>query len=514
MKILKSLLASSILATSIVFPTNAFAEEQITVSIDNQKLTFDVPPVIEDGSTLVPFRTIFEKLDLSVGWNTETNTVTGNKDGLTIQLKIGDKSSIVNGRAVSLDVPPKVIDGTTLVPLRFVAEASKGKVVWHQETRHIDIFFDQILNLHNASFSNDAVRLKSLLDSGVSVEAEKDFYTPLMKAVLGNAVDSVNQLISFGANVNAIIEEELVKDVYTTRTPLGLANESAEITKILLDAGANPNISMRDGNTILLDACANPDVGSNGYPEVIKLLLKAGAKPNVSDNLGWTPLLRAAAYGHEEVVEVLLENGADPNFQTVAKNDGVIKAQHKLKDYLNGKSIKYIFTKDKNFNYTWGASESQVRAVYSEEPSLVNKTENGNTQFIYNHVFDLGEKGKVRYTFGANGLSEVLFMTDSHSEFEIPYGVFTGQVIDLSEVYNNGEIPNTLNWDVGNITVDAYKKLYGNDVRGMSEMAIRSNELVLNAPFESYDSNILVSMYNSGTSEKPSYIASIRYIKK
>ncbi|WP_193726532.1 copper amine oxidase N-terminal domain-containing protein [Paenibacillus guangzhouensis] len=140
MRIMKSLLLSSLLATSIALPANAAsAEGQIQVFIEQQKINFDVSPVIQDGTTLVQFRTIFERLGYSVKWNQEVRSVTATKDGMTIVLYIDKNKAIVNDKEVTLEKAPSVINGSTLVPLRFVSETSGRKVVWSGATRTISI---------------------------------------------------------------------------------------------------------------------------------------------------------------------------------------------------------------------------------------------------------------------------------------------------------------------------------------------------------------------------------------
>ncbi len=111
----------------------------IKVFLEGEPISFSTPPVVEQGTTLVPFRAIFEKLGLSVGWEQSTQTVTGQKDGLTIKLSIGSKTAYVNGSERSLPVAPKVVQGSTLVPLRFVSEASSRDVAWDQATQAIHI---------------------------------------------------------------------------------------------------------------------------------------------------------------------------------------------------------------------------------------------------------------------------------------------------------------------------------------------------------------------------------------
>ena len=67
--------------------------EGITVTLDGAPLAFDVPPQIVEGRTLVPMRAIFEAMGASVEWDGETQTITAhNSDETVIVLKIGSNN--------------------------------------------------------------------------------------------------------------------------------------------------------------------------------------------------------------------------------------------------------------------------------------------------------------------------------------------------------------------------------------------------------------------------------------
>lgn len=106
----------------------------ITVLIDGVPVVFDQPPVLENGRTLVPLRAIFEALGATVEWNNNTQTVTATKGGTKISLQIGSTQMYVNGTVKTLDVPAKLINSRTLVPVRAVSEAFGCKVDWDQNT--------------------------------------------------------------------------------------------------------------------------------------------------------------------------------------------------------------------------------------------------------------------------------------------------------------------------------------------------------------------------------------------
>ncbi|HEY9060475.1 MAG TPA: copper amine oxidase N-terminal domain-containing protein [Pseudobacteroides sp.] len=111
------------------------AANPITVIVNNNIVKFDVFPVIENGRTLVPVRAIFEALGAVVTWNANTRTAIGVKGTRTVNIKVDSTDATINGIHKKLDVPAKIIQNRTLVPLRFISESLGSIVSWNGETR-------------------------------------------------------------------------------------------------------------------------------------------------------------------------------------------------------------------------------------------------------------------------------------------------------------------------------------------------------------------------------------------
>jgi len=111
----------------------------ITVEYEGKKLSFEVDPALETGSVLVPFRSVFEAFGLKVDWEPSKQRVSGSNDIVKIDMHIGQKTVTVNNEKVELYIAPKIINGSTMVPLRFVSE-SMGKLVdWDPATETVRI---------------------------------------------------------------------------------------------------------------------------------------------------------------------------------------------------------------------------------------------------------------------------------------------------------------------------------------------------------------------------------------
>ena len=107
----------------------------VTVVMDGEVLTFDMPPQLIGGSTMVPLRAIFERMGAEVDWYDPTQTVTATKGDTVVVLTIGDPYPTVNGVVWPLPQPAVLMSGRTLAPMRFVAEAFGGTVDWIHETQ-------------------------------------------------------------------------------------------------------------------------------------------------------------------------------------------------------------------------------------------------------------------------------------------------------------------------------------------------------------------------------------------
>lgn len=115
------------------------ANNEIKIRINGKFQTYDQQPIIQNGRVLLPMRGIFESLGADVYWNANTQTVIGMRDQVKVQLTIGSQTAFLNGERVYLDVPAQIVNGRTLVPLRFVAQSLGMKVEWDEQTRTVYI---------------------------------------------------------------------------------------------------------------------------------------------------------------------------------------------------------------------------------------------------------------------------------------------------------------------------------------------------------------------------------------
>jgi hypothetical protein len=120
--------------------TPSYGGGGIRVIVDGTPVNFGhVSPSIRNGRVLVPMRPIFEALGAQVEWNAATQSIRALVNGKSVILRLTARTAVVDGRIVRLEVPAQSWGGRTMVPLRFIAEASGAKVTWNPETSTAEI---------------------------------------------------------------------------------------------------------------------------------------------------------------------------------------------------------------------------------------------------------------------------------------------------------------------------------------------------------------------------------------
>lgn len=109
------------------------------LSINGSEVEVVTPYVKGKGTTLVPLRVITEAFGAKVEWVDETQTVNLEYPDVNISLQIDNEVVTVNDHKETLDVAPELIEGTTMVPLRFISESFGADVRFDDETKAITV---------------------------------------------------------------------------------------------------------------------------------------------------------------------------------------------------------------------------------------------------------------------------------------------------------------------------------------------------------------------------------------
>ena len=214
--------------------------------------------------------------------------------------------------------------GATL-PIVLINEGIKVSKQW------LDLFkimplddFDSYFSLEKKRFINIETKEKArhkLLDKGYSL-----FTSNYVQAVINNEIDNVKLFIKAGFSASELDElgtpvlslavrerhVEMVKTLIKEGALVDIASKDrnytalmdaaqigeVEITKLLLEHKANPNIQSKDGQTALILAVGRQDV------EIIEMLLKSHSDYNIKDSMGMSSLDYANLFRNEEILKL------------------------------------------------------------------------------------------------------------------------------------------------------------------------------------------------------------------
>ena len=101
-----------------------------TAFAGGKQKTLDTAPEIINGKTMVPLRFFSEGFGAEVKWNDATRTATVKLDGKTVNITVGKDTMDANGEEKALESPAVIKNGRTLVPMRDIAESLGKKVHW------------------------------------------------------------------------------------------------------------------------------------------------------------------------------------------------------------------------------------------------------------------------------------------------------------------------------------------------------------------------------------------------
>ena len=112
------------------------------ISVNGESKNIDesgtVPEII-NGRTFIPVRALIENIGGNASWDNETKTATLNYIDDEIKLTVDSKTAYYNNNSTELDVAPVIVNGRTMLPVRFIAENFGFDVDWNSDSKTITI---------------------------------------------------------------------------------------------------------------------------------------------------------------------------------------------------------------------------------------------------------------------------------------------------------------------------------------------------------------------------------------
>ncbi len=121
----------------------------VKVYIEEKPVVYEAGPVVKNYRTLVPLRTTAELLGYKVIWYEGRNVVSVINSGQIVDFQIDENKAWINGNIKKCPAKFYVMDGVTMVPVRFLAAALGYQLQWNKYTGNIKIYKENSISIEN-----------------------------------------------------------------------------------------------------------------------------------------------------------------------------------------------------------------------------------------------------------------------------------------------------------------------------------------------------------------------------
>lgn len=176
------------------------------------------------------------------------------------------------------------------------------------EKKELDLFY---LLDHRAKREEPIELFTNVLNTCSNInQLNIDKDSALMYAIEYGLTNEAKALVTAGINVNLNNESTAL-----SRAIYAAPSDHLELCKILIAAGANPNLSSADGSTPLMYAAGvcGDNLSDKERLELCKFLISSGADLNQKNEAGASAIGCAVSAGNVKIVESLIVAGADVN---------------------------------------------------------------------------------------------------------------------------------------------------------------------------------------------------------
>jgi uncharacterized protein len=158
--------------------------------------------------------------------------------------------------------------------------------------------------------AGDIEFIRALVEAEKQHPRAKNVPTLLIAATMEEKTEVVRALVDAGVDVNNQVEEFGFK---MDALEFAIDKEYTDIVKILLNAGANPNLNNENPGLSHIRKAVQ-----KGYTEIVNLLIQAGAA--VKFNTGFRLLIDAATNSNPEIIQLLVDAGCNVNTRQLGQD--------------------------------------------------------------------------------------------------------------------------------------------------------------------------------------------------
>jgi len=269
----------------LIFPVS-YAKQTLIIFVNNTPISSDVEPFIKNGTTFVPIRFIAEALNVEkITWNDSSKSVYIKNRSTSILLLVNQNYAYVNNEYKTLNNTALLVNSRTFVPLRFVSEILGANVVWNESNYTISI--STTSNFPDTSTISPSINIPTKNSTNIPVSSNNKTSPNTLKA----SADSTTKQTD-NSDINNVITNNIKPspdiDMLANQATINIDAPNEQITTNTLDNDAIYWLS----KIIEAEATGEPYIGKVAVGEVILNRVKSEDFPNTiwgvifDDNFG------------------------------------------------------------------------------------------------------------------------------------------------------------------------------------------------------------------------------------
>ncbi|WP_059043259.1 N-acetylmuramoyl-L-alanine amidase family protein [Paenibacillus rubinfantis] len=278
----------------VMAQTGHAASGSTTIYLDGKALALPKNGQVQNvnGNVMIPIRVVAEELGFDVNWEKKTSTVTIKQSGTTLILNVNKTTASVNGSEFKLAVAPRLVEDTTLVPMRFVSEQMGLQVSWDNAAKAA-----YLTTPSSGSGSGNTGNAGSGNDTGTDSGTGTDGSQPGTVVPPTDTANNLAQVTGIGFSNNSLmiaVDQNVTPTIFTMSGPERLVIDfpQAQFAETL-------------ANGAPLDVNKSGAIEVTDYPDVSKV--------------------RYAMFSNNpSTVRVVLDLNYKVNYQLINENDGLI----------------------------------------------------------------------------------------------------------------------------------------------------------------------------------------------
>ncbi|ODM25145.1 N-acetylmuramoyl-L-alanine amidase [Acetivibrio mesophilus] len=285
------------------------------IAVDGRILSLERNPVTIEGRILVPARTTFQVMGVRTEWYPSYQVIEMTKGNKTITMSIGNRVAYSDGSIKYMEAPPILVDGTVMVPIRFVAESFGENVGW--DAKNVIAYIGkQPTEIPSRGGLNTDRTYKVVIDAGHGGTQSGAAYGGVKEKDLN---------LDIAKRLNALLQAEGIK-TYMTRdndTTLDLYSRSALANKVgadlLVSVHNNAGNSKTSGSMTLYHPDRSKTKGNLSTYEFAQIVQKNLNKTLKSKDMGVIQRPNLAVLRTANMPAVIAEIGYMTNSTELAK---------------------------------------------------------------------------------------------------------------------------------------------------------------------------------------------------